>query len=243
MATRQGVPAPEGVVQLEFAVTDPSYPVAAISTVHDYRAVLDEVVPRDDGTVTEFVTVAGGPPDDVHRRVSEAVDVPVSLLGRYDDGALFELRLAETPPSVDLVSAGGLPRRVYAVDAECRIVAAVPSEVDPGEVGQSFLASHPDAELVAHRQQPYRTPIFSHRQFRDAIEAHLSARQLEVLQAAFRAGFYEWPRERSGVELAGDIGVSPSTFHQHLRSAERKLVRLALHSRGVDEDAVTGSAD
>ncbi|MHB9285601.1 bacterio-opsin activator domain-containing protein [Halobacteriales archaeon Cl-PHB] len=237
MAAPQEVPAPEGVVQLEFTLAAADSPLVAASTAGDYQAVLDELVPRADGTVTEFVTVAGGPPEDVRAAVTETLDQSVQLLGSYDDGALFELRLPAPPPPVAVVDAGALPRRLTAVDGTGRLVAAVPSAVDPGAVVDAVLARHPGAELAARRQQPYQTPLFSHRQFADALEAHLSARQLEVLLAAYRAGFYEWPRDRSGVELAGDLDVSPSTFHQHLRTAERKLVGLALESSGLAEVA------
>jgi predicted DNA binding protein len=38
------------------------------------------------------------------------------------------------------------------------------------------------------------------------------------------SGFYEWKRPVSGDELAETMGIARSTFHQHLRAAERKLI-------------------
>ncbi|MFC6756308.1 helix-turn-helix domain-containing protein [Halomicroarcula sp. GCM10025894] len=37
-------------------------------------------------------------------------------------------------------------------------------------------------------------------------------------------GFFDWPRDVSGEELAESMGICPSTFHQHLRAGERKLL-------------------
>ncbi len=39
-----------------------------------------------------------------------------------------------------------------------------------------------------------------------------------------RKQWYEWPRNVSGEDLARSMDISRSTFHQHLRSAQRKLL-------------------
>jgi predicted DNA binding protein len=49
-----------------------------------------------------------------------------------------------------------------------------------------------------------------------------------VLEAAFFAGYFEWPRDVSGEDLAESLGVSSPTFHQHLRNAQRKLLDAVL---------------
>ncbi|MFW5895826.1 MAG: helix-turn-helix domain-containing protein [archaeon] len=62
-------------------------------------------------------------------------------------------------------------------------------------------------------------------------ESMLSERQSEVVTAALRRGYYEWPREVDAETLAADLGVAHSTFLEHLRKAERALLEDAL-SRG-----------
>ncbi|MFC7028414.1 helix-turn-helix domain-containing protein [Halomicroarcula sp. GCM10025710] len=44
-----------------------------------------------------------------------------------------------------------------------------------------------------------------------------------MLTAAFHAGFFEWPRDVTGEDLAASLDVSPPTVHQHLRKAQRKV--------------------
>lgn len=56
------------------------------------------------------------------------------------------------------------------------------------------------------------------------LTAGLTDRQLEVLEAAIGAGYYRTPREATTAELAGDLGVSPSTLKEHLQKAERHVV-------------------
>jgi predicted DNA binding protein len=56
------------------------------------------------------------------------------------------------------------------------------------------------------------------------VRASLTDRQLSALQTAYFAGFFEWPHEVSGDELASSMDVTRSTFHQHLRAGQRKLL-------------------
>lgn len=52
----------------------------------------------------------------------------------------------------------------------------------------------------------------------------LSPRQREAFELARRRGYYGYPRETSATELAADLGVSKSTFLEHLRKAESRLL-------------------
>ncbi|WP_239642048.1 helix-turn-helix domain-containing protein, partial [Natrinema versiforme] len=41
---------------------------------------------------------------------------------------------------------------------------------------------------------------------------------MEVLKAAFEAGYYDWPRGCSGEEVAAELGIASPTFSQHILS-------------------------
>jgi len=51
----------------------------------------------------------------------------------------------------------------------------------------------------------------------------LTDRQHEVLKDAYEAGYFERPREANATELAAELGISQSTFTEHLVAAQRKL--------------------
>jgi predicted DNA binding protein len=55
-------------------------------------------------------------------------------------------------------------------------------------------------------------------------EDTLSERQREAFEFAHDQGYYEWPRNVTGQELAAEWGVSKATFLEHLRKAEAKLL-------------------
>lgn len=53
---------------------------------------------------------------------------------------------------------------------------------------------------------------------------NLSEGQREAFELARRRGYYEWPRNISARELADEMDISKTTFLEHLRKAESKLL-------------------
>ncbi|WP_234403482.1 helix-turn-helix domain-containing protein [Halarchaeum acidiphilum] len=58
----------------------------------------------------------------------------------------------------------------------------------------------------------------------------LTDKQLQALRTAYVNGYFEWPRETTGEDVASELGVSGPTFHQHLRKALARLLDDALGS-------------
>jgi predicted DNA binding protein len=57
----------------------------------------------------------------------------------------------------------------------------------------------------------------------------LSDRQREAVLLAHQEGYYDWPRGIEAANIAAKMGVAHSTFLEHLRKAEKKLIRKSLH--------------
>ena len=53
-------------------------------------------------------------------------------------------------------------------------------------------------------------------------------KQRKALIEAYQDGYYDIPRKINTTELASKIGVAPSTFQEHLRKAEKKLMSHVL---------------
>lgn len=224
MTVQSRVPTPEYVTRVEFALSDRDYPFVAASVCDDCRVILEEIIPRGEGTYAEFFTVSGTDPDRVLALAGDHASVDAQLLARYDDGGLFEFLVGEGCPAVFLGEQNALPRDVFGVSGEGHIAAEIPSTEDATAVVDRFLDEHPDAVVVAKREQPYATPLFSHRKYRHAVDDRLTDRQMEVLAAAHETGYYGWPREVTAEDLAAEFDVSSATLHKHLRAAERTLV-------------------
>jgi predicted DNA binding protein len=98
------------------------------------------------------------------------------------------------------------------------------------EVGREALARSlaadamdqlPNADLRSYRRREgtRQTPGG----FVAEIESRLTERQRAALIRAHTSGYFEWPHETNGDEIAESMGVTRSTFHQHLRAAQRKI--------------------
>lgn len=239
--TEQGNPRPENaVVELEFEVSDPSHPFVGTSEAEQCRFDLQEMVPRGDGHYAEFFNVSGGDPDRILARADEHETVTPRLLRKYDDGGLFEFSVGANCPAVMLAEQGALPRVVSGARGRGRIVGELPSDSDPMAVVETFLDAYPEAELVAKREKEYSAMTFNYDGFEQVLRDHLTDRQREVLKAAYDAGYYEWPRECTGQEVADSLDIASATFSQHIHAAERKL--LAVLFEGSVTDSSGGNA-
>ena len=139
------------------------------------------------------------------------------------DGACL-LRFVASETLADTLACHGATLEALHVDAdtgtgEIRIETPVGNDVLP--VVEALGSRFESCELVGRQER--EPPVDTAEGFRGELEADLTDRQLEALQTAYLAGYFEWPREHSGEDVASMMGVCQSTYMQHLRAAERKL--------------------
>ncbi|MEF8853785.1 MAG: bacterio-opsin activator domain-containing protein, partial [Haloarculaceae archaeon] len=124
----------------------------------------------------------------------------------------------------ELAEYGAVLRRAAATPDGTTVVVEVPAGADVRSVADRLGGLAPSLELVAKRQhrRQDRTPAELH----DRVEAKLTDRQYEALRTALSAGYFEWPREHDGSEVADRLGITQPTFNKHLRLGERKTFEL-----------------
>lgn len=214
------------VVHLEFELTDQSQPFIGLSSTGDCEIELEEMLPRRTGGYRGFYSVQGTDTAELLDQVALYPGVDAAFLDRTETGGLLELSVAEACPAMFLAERRACPRQVTAVKGVGRIVAELLAGPDEQAVVDAFLSEYPTSELLVHRQESQHTPMFSLRELDGVLTDLLTDRQLEALRTAMDAGYYEWPREETGEELAAALGITPPTFAEHLRTAERKLLGL-----------------
>ncbi|AEH36344.1 Bacterio-opsin activator HTH domain protein [Halopiger xanaduensis SH-6] len=60
----------------------------------------------------------------------------------------------------------------------------------------------------------------------------LTDRQLEVLETAHRMGYFEHPKRANAGEVAEELGITSTTFTEHLAAAQTKLLNAILDREG-----------
>ncbi|SEW13001.1 PAS domain S-box protein [Halobacterium jilantaiense] len=199
---------------------------------------IDHAVPVGDG---EFLVYGSAAPVamDAVRTMAESMPHWRGLTVRGDDDApSFEVRVSDPPVLSTVASLGGYVDGAVIEGGDLRITVHLAPTVDARTVIDSVTETYPNAEMLRRRQitRVHESPQPLPGQLLD----ELTDRQRAAVEAAYHAGFFEWPRDASGEEVAASLDVSPPTFHQHLRKAERKLFESLLAAPVGDPDATAG---
>ena len=134
----------------------------------------------------------------------------------------FELHLSEPPVLSEIAAVGGFIAGATIEDGDYRMTVHASPGGDVRRIVGAVEAAYPEIHLLRRRQIP-RSHDPSDR-VEPALTDDLTERQRTTLEAAYHAGYFAWPRHASGEEVAESLGIAPSTFHQHLRAAQRKAV-------------------
>ncbi len=208
----------DSLLELEVSLDDPS--LGALASEADCRLSYEGSVVRDDGGTLLYVS--SDPADAPVADVAVSGVESVRSLPAVEDGGLFEVRLGEESVLQRVASAGGRLRDLTVDGPTCRLVLAVPDRSTGRSLVDSLEEYARRVEVRALREAS--SPPQTRRGFVAELETELTDRQRTALQLAHLGGFFEWPHAVSGDELADAMDVSRSTFHQHLRAAQRKLV-------------------
>ncbi|MFB6106330.1 MAG: bacterio-opsin activator domain-containing protein [Halobacteriaceae archaeon] len=196
--------------------------VAVSGTTIDF----DESVPTDGGRYRAFGTT--------EERGIAVLESLVDAIGHWervtvldrDDGAVeFGLELNTAPVHDVLTATGGRIANAAIDDGDWQLTIHLPPGDEVRPLIDAVQSVFPNAELVTRRQVARDTRVTWRN---EVLENRLTERQRNALVTAYRSGYFEWPRATNGEGVADSLGVSPPTFHQHLRLAEKKLFESVL---------------
>ncbi|WP_455449108.1 PAS domain S-box protein [Natrinema thermotolerans] len=170
-----------------------------------------------------FVETDGVAPDDVRSALAELVSVTDSrLISEADGTCRFEATVSGDPLAARLVRHGGSPRSIRADGEGLEVVVDVPTGTDVREFVETLGEGHGGVELRARRH--VERSMGTRSELVTSLFDALTDRQLEVLRTAYFAGFFEWPRESTGEEIAEMLAVTQPTVNRHLRLAQGRLL-------------------
>jgi len=212
-------------IELEFETTDTSDLFVHLSTEHDCRLVLDGLVPAADGALLCYTTVENATAEDVHA-FGEGTDAADGIRGLGDAPTteVFEWNLPGDTVISALTEAGATVQTAVFEHGSGTITAQVARDAEVRPVVDRVLDAFPQTDLLAQRS--VEQSIQSANRFRQALEERLTDQQQAALEAAYAAGYFEWPRDSTAEDIAESMGIDSSTFHQHLRAALGKLLDI-----------------
>ncbi|WP_181686543.1 bacterio-opsin activator domain-containing protein [Halorhabdus salina] len=218
------------VTELEFLVDGATDPLVDLSASLGCSVDLEHVA-GDQGDPIAYVSVTGADQASVSSYFDDVESRDGRPLCEYDERCLVRLVVDESAIVPTLARYGATVTGLSVTDGHGRIRAEVSRSNDIRSVVEAVQAAHSELELLAQREQEREAEPGT--AFQSSFEESLTDRQLEAARTAFFAGFFEWPRETSGEDVAAIMDITQSTFTQHLRTAQRKLFAALFEDNAV----------
>ena len=219
--TSQRLLGSDDVTELAFSLAGADPFFVGLSAALDAEFVHTGTVTREAGPTTFFfetdadseaVAEAAAARDDV---------VECTPVTAGDGRSVVEFTVAESPLIRLLLDRGGRIAAMSAAGGTGDLTVEIPPEAQPRTVVEAVEDRIDGADLSAYRE--HERPAESRQDVRARIDDRLTDRQSTALRTAIVGGFFEWPRETNGEDLATAMDIGRSTFHQHLRAAQRKV--------------------
>ncbi len=213
--------AADSVTELEFQLSGIDEPLANMAAQLDCSVTVEHVS-GDSGESIQYVTVADADPEAVSEYAAEAEHIDTAQhVYTHEERSLFRLSIDERSIVATLAQYGAGIESLSLTGTSGTLVAHVASSNDIRTVVDALQTTYDGLTLVAQRER--ERDVQTEAGFRKQLAATLTDRQREAVRTAHFAGFFEWPREHSGEEVASMMDISQTTFTQHLRAAENKL--------------------
>ncbi|PSQ23737.1 PAS sensor protein, partial [Halobacteriales archaeon QS_9_67_17] len=214
------------VLELELDVHDRDLFFVRASSDTGATFEMEGITSQSDGSYLQYFTVRGTEPERVLELAEEASAIEHARLvtdHEDSDACLVEFVVANSSLAPTLAEYGATVRTATFEDGEGTVVADLPRRADVRTTVEAVQSTFPDSTLVSKSRRERSVP--TDRDFQVTLDETLTERQRTTLEAAYYAGFFDWPRDSSGEEVSETLDIAPATFHQHLRTGERKLVK------------------
>jgi PAS domain S-box-containing protein len=221
----------EQTMELDFVIQDRTCLFCRIVTGTDLGLELDGFVPQSDQSTLVFARITDGTPERVLEEVEQLDGVERGRLIERGTDTFVQMYVTGLFLGSELSNRGLILRRLSADHTGSQVTVEVPRMSDARQAVDLVLSQYDDAQLLAKRESS--TSSDSMRTMPGNILETLTTRQREVIETAYRCGYFDSPRRANGQEIAEMFGFSNPTFHQHVREAEKKLFETLLGGAGA----------
>ncbi|WP_226482067.1 PAS domain S-box protein [Natrinema amylolyticum] len=220
--TREALHA-ERLLELTLRIEDADDLLSRIATATGARVEYEGLGSHSGDETLLFFETSGVPADDVRTVLEDLVSVTeYRLLSETDGTCRFEATVAGDVVASRLVRHGASPRSMHATGDGMEVTVDVPTGTDVREFVETLREQYATVELKARRH--VERSMGTRSELVTSLFDVLTDRQLEVLRTAYFAGFFDWPRESTGEEIAAMLGVTQPTVNRHLRIGQQRLL-------------------
>ncbi|MCU4925429.1 helix-turn-helix domain-containing protein [Halobacteria archaeon AArc-dxtr1] len=218
------------VVELEFGVDGVAEPLVELSESAPATIQIERLI-----SGAETLLAYGSATDvdrDEFREAVERADGFADARILSGGGDSFEFEMV-TPAAISLFETiathGGRVAEATIDDGQFRFLVHLPKGRDTRRIIELVRERHTGVTYLAQRtHQREDGHDDASASTAPVLDEQLTKKQRAAIETAYAAGYFDWPRESTGEEIAERMGISPATFNQHLRTAERKFFSSVL---------------
>ncbi|WP_126663921.1 PAS domain S-box protein [Haloterrigena salifodinae] len=197
--------------------------LSRIATATGAAVTYEGLGTRGESETSLFFETRGASSEAVRDALDGLVSVTSArLVTESDSRCLFEATVTGDVLASRLVRHGGSPRSITADEGRTEVTVDVPVTTDVREFVEMLRDRYERVDLRSRRH--VQRTMHTRQELVTSLFEDMTDRQLEVLRTAYLAGFFEWPRESTGEEIAEMLEVTQPTVNRHLRIGQQRLL-------------------
>lgn len=223
--------ASDHVLEATLEVSGPGYYLTellaeATANRGDTEVTVRGTVPHADGNLVQYLELHDVSAESMIDAATAFEAVQAMTVIGEDDASSLQVVLGGSTPEADLASLGAVVRSTSVTPTRARLRVELAGKADLRAVVESLEEAYGSASMLSC--------VEIERDGASAIDARtvdtgaLTDKQAAALEAAFHHGYFEQPRRSSATDVAESLGVTHSTYLQHLRAAQRKVFESLL---------------
>ncbi|QCJ45980.1 GAF domain-containing protein [Haloprofundus sp. MHR1] len=207
-------------ISLEFEIESPDDPLFELAATADCSLTVEALAPHRDDSWLVYVALEAENPDSVLETARESTHITDANLVDSSGGAALLALVASTltVPSV-ISNHGGSVQSLVVRPKGGSLSVTLSDSTDVRSFVEACTKELPHLELIRRTAVPKQA--VSGLQYE--IANLVTEKQLQALHTAYLEGYFEWPRTKTGEEIAASLGVSGPTFQQHIRKGTNRI--------------------
>ncbi|MUW13787.1 hypothetical protein GJ633_03250 [Halorubrum sp. CBA1125] len=223
----------------ELRIDCPDTPLQTVAADAVCSLSLEGFIPASEDRILVYCDTVSVPASGIAETAETIDGISTSRVVGDDASNIVEFTITEGSPLLAFVGGNGNVRSINIGEQTCTVVVEIASGSETRSTLEHVREHCPNASLAAKQDHDRSTPTETNHVpvTADSLES-LTDRQLEVLEAAYRGGYFRWPRDATAEEVAELLGISSPTLHKHLRRGEARVFEALF-----DPDSETDSSD
>ena len=208
----------------ELRIDCPDTPLQTVAADASCSLTLEGFIPASEDQILVYCDTRSAPASNIAEIAETVGEISTSRVVGDDSSNVVEFTITDASPLLAFVGGRGNVCAVHADERTCTVVVEIASGSETRSTLERVRQQCPNASLAAKQDhdRSISTEISQVPVTAASLES-LTDRQLEVLEAAYRGGYFRWPRDATAEEVAESLGISSPTLHKHLRRGEARV--------------------